>query len=440
MMNEQGHRKRFLDQVCLEVRSKDMHDDIREELSGHLEELIQDRQAQGYPQAESEVWAVAQMGDPRSLGKTLNRVHKPRMNWGLLGAVLFFAALSLVMMLSVDSNPASAMQGWSFFRNQTYYMIIGLILMLGLYFVDFRKLQKLAWPLYIGTLIGIIVLYSGGTTINGVAFLILRVVHFPITLSFLTPFLCIALAGILTGSKESFFASVRYRRWIELLIVAFPLPLLAMFHSLPELISYSLIALTVYVWCTRQWQWALGLASVLVAITAVKAWNTPSFVERFQGAFDPNAHATTSGYMYIQIRDVVRSAGWWGHGFANLPEYLPYPHTDMLPVYLVYCFGWAGGLLLLGMVLWFTARLVKALHLIRDPFGKALVLTLGSTLVIRLLYGLSIMSGKMVLSSIAFPFLSYGGHVIMEFAAVGLLLGIYRRKDMMPTAPFHPIK
>ncbi|OBZ14110.1 hypothetical protein A8L34_09070 [Bacillus sp. FJAT-27264] len=419
MTNEQGHRKLFLDQVCLEVRAKDMHGDIREELSVHLEELIQDRQAQGYLQAESEAWAVAQMGDPRSLGKTLNRVHKPRMNWGLLGAVLFFAAISLVMMLSVDSNPAGEMQGWSFFRNQTYYMIIGLILMLGLYFVDFRKLQKLAWPLYFVTLIGIIALYAGGITINGVAFLILRVVHFPITLSFLTPFLCIALAGILTGSKESFIASVRYRRWIELLIVAFPLPLLAMFHALPELISYSLIALTVYVWCTRQWQWGLALASVLIAITAVKAWNTAS---------------------YIQIRDVVRSAGWWGHGFANLPEYLPYPHTDMLPVYLVYCFGWAGGLLLLGMVLWFTARLVKALHLIRDPFGKALVLTLGSTLVIRLLYGLSIMSGKMVLSSIAFPFLSYGSHVIMEFAAVGLLLGIYRRKDMMPTASLRPIK
>ncbi|MFF2907862.1 FtsW/RodA/SpoVE family cell cycle protein [Paenibacillus sp. NPDC057934] len=440
MMSEQSHRKLFLDQVCLEVRAKDMHDDIREELSGHLEELIQDRQAHGFPQAGSEAWAVAQMGDPQSLGKTLNRVHKPRMNWGLLGTVLFFAALSLVVMLSVDSNPTSAMKGWSFFKSQVYYMTIGLVLMLGLYFVDFRKLQKLAWPLYIVTLIGIIALYSGGTTINGVAFLILRVVHFPITLSFLTPFLCIALAGILTSSRDSFISSVRYRRWIELLIVAVPLLLLAMFHSLPELISYSLVALIVYVWCTRQWQWALGLALVLSVITAVKAWNTASFVERFQGAFDPNAHATTSGYMYTQIRDVVRSAGWWGHGFANSPEHLPYPHSDMLPVYLVNCFGWAGGLLLLGMVLWFTARLVKTLHLIREPFGKALVLTLGSILVIRLLYGLSIVSGKVVLSGIVFPFLSYGGHVIIEFAAVGLLLGIYRRKDMIPMAPIRPIK
>jgi cell division protein FtsW (lipid II flippase) len=440
MMGEQSHLKLFLDQVCLEVRAKAMHADIREELSGHLEELIQERQAQGYPLKESEIWAVAQMGDPKPLGKTFNRVHKLRMNWGLLGAVLFFAAVSLVVMLSVDSNPVSAMQSVSFFKNQIYYIAVGLVLMLGLYFFDFRKLQRLAWPLYIVTLIGIIVLYSSGTTINGVAFLMLRVVHFPITLSFLTPFLCIALAGILTGSTSSFISSMRYRRWMELLIVAIPLPLLAMFHSLPELISYSFIALIVYVWCTRAWQWALGLASVLLAMAAVKAWNTDSFVERLQGAIDPGAHATTNGYAYLQIQEVVKSAGWWGQGFANPPEHLRYLHTDMLAVYLVNCFGWAGGLLLVGLVLWFIARLVKTLHLTRDPFGKALILTLGITLVIRLLYGLSVVSGRMILSSIAFPFLSYGGHVVMEFAAVGLLLGIYRRKDMVPAAPIRPIK
>jgi cell division protein FtsW (lipid II flippase) len=433
MMGEQSHLKLFLDQVCLEVRAKAMHADIREELSSHLEELIQDRQAQGYPLTESEIWAVAQMGDPKPLGKTLNRVHKPRMNWGLLGAVLFFAAVSLVVMLSVDSNPVSAMQSVSFFKNQIYYIAVGLVLMLGFYFFDFRKLQRLAWPLYIVTLAGILPLYAGGSTVNGVEMQILRVMYFPVALNSWTPYLLgIALAGILTGSPDSRIGSTRYRHLLELLVVALPIPLLAMFHSLPELISYSFIALIVYVWCTRAWQWALGLASVLLAMAAVKAWNTDSFVERLQGAIDPGAHATTNGYAYLQIQEVVKSAGWWGQGFANPPEHLRYLHTDMLAVYLVNCFGWAGGLLLVGLVLWFIARLVKTLHLTRDPFGKALILTLGITLVIRLLYGLSVVSGRMILSSIAFPFLSYGGHVVMEFAAVGLLLGIYRRKDMIP--------
>ncbi|NUU62238.1 FtsW/RodA/SpoVE family cell cycle protein [Paenibacillus agri] len=439
MMNEQGHRKLFLDQVCLEVRAKDMHDDIREELSGHLEELIQDRQAQGYPQAESEAWAVAQMGDPRSLGKTLNRVHKPRMNWGLLGVVLIFAALSLIAMLSVDASADDAMRGRNLFQRQSVYVVIGLVVMTGLYFVDFRKLQRLAWPLYLILLNAMIISsITGSSTINGrLQFLSIGIFNLTSWIPYL---LGIALAGILTGERRPRRRSILTQHWLEFVAVLLPIPLLAASHSFPELIIYSFLALIIYIWCTGKWRWALGAGVSLLVLGSMKIWKSEYFQERMISAFQPQAYAKSNGYLYIQVQNTVSSAGWWGQGFGSTMEIPRFIHSDMLPVYLVNCFGWGGGLLLLGMVLWFTARLVKALHLIREPFGKALVLTLGSMLVIRLLYGLSIVSGKMVLSSIAFPFLSYGGHVIIEFAAVGLLLGIYRRKDMIPTAPIGPIK
>ncbi|MFD1907058.1 hypothetical protein ACFSQ7_28255 [Paenibacillus rhizoplanae] len=52
-----------------------------------------------------------------------------------------------------------------------------------------------------------------------------------------------------------------------------------------------------------------------------------------------------------------------------------------------------------------------------------LIIGLGLMISIRLVYGLSILSGRMPLTSIPFPFLSYGQHVLIEFAAVGLLMG-----------------
>lgn len=52
--------------------------------------------------------------------------------------------------------------------------------------------------------------------------------------------------------------------------------------------------------------------------------------------------------------------------------------------------------------------------------------------VLRISYGLAVLSGKMVLTSLPFPFLNYGGHVLIEYAALGLLMGIYRRKDIIP--------
>ncbi|MFC3749653.1 FtsW/RodA/SpoVE family cell cycle protein [Paenibacillus sp. GCM10012306] len=439
MMSEESQRKLFLDQVCREVRAKDMHDDIREELAGHLEELIQDRQAHGYSLAESEAWAVAQMGDAQSLGKTLNRVHKPRMNWGLLGVVLLFAVVSLIAMLSADASADSAMQGRSLFHHQSVYVVIGLVVMTGLYFVDFRKLQKLSWPLYLILLNAMIISsITGGSTINGrLQFISIGIFNLTSWIPYL---LGIALAGILTGERKPKGGSNLTQHWVEFVAVMLPIPLLAAAHSFAELIIYSLLALIIYVWCTGKWRWALGAGGSLLVLGSMKIWRSDYLQDRLIGAFQPQAYAEGNGYLYLQVQNAVSSAGWWGQGFGSTMENTRFIHSDMLPVYLINCFGWAGGLLLLGMVLWFTARLLKTLHLILEPFGRALVLTLGIMLVIRLLYGVSIVSGKMVLSSIAFPFLSYGSHVIIEFAAVGLLLGIYRRKDMIPKAPIRPIK
>jgi cell division protein FtsW (lipid II flippase) len=51
-------------------------------------------------------------------------------------------------------------------------------------------------------------------------------------------------------------------------------------------------------------------------------------------------------------------------------------------------------------------------------------------LAIQLVYGLAMASGKMLKIDLPFPFLSYGGsHLMIEYAVVGLLLGVYRRKS-----------
>lgn len=76
--------------------------------------------------------------------------------------------------------------------------------------------------------------------------------------------------------------------------------------------------------------------------------------------------------------------------------------------------------------------MVSCARAVSDTYGRMLIFALTLMLSIRLLYGLSILSGRMPLISIPFPFLSYGQHVFIEFAAAGLLMGIYRRKDMLP--------
>lgn len=59
----------FLDLVCEQIKAKEIEQKIKEGV--HREEAIQQ--------------AIRQMGDPILLGKQLHKVHKPKMEWDLIG-------------------------------------------------------------------------------------------------------------------------------------------------------------------------------------------------------------------------------------------------------------------------------------------------------------------------------------------------------------------
>ena len=56
MMSEK--QQHFLDKVCSEIKAKETHPEIREELAGHLEDLICERQALGDTKEEASTWAI----------------------------------------------------------------------------------------------------------------------------------------------------------------------------------------------------------------------------------------------------------------------------------------------------------------------------------------------------------------------------------------------
>ncbi len=59
--------------------------------------------------------------------------------------------------------------------------------------------------------------------------------------------------------------------------------------------------------------------------------------------------------------------------------------------------------------------------------GVALILAF------QLVYGVLKLSGHALIIGLPLPFISYGGsHLLIEYGALGLLLGVYRRKDLMP--------
>lgn len=134
------------------------------------------------------------------------------------------------------------------------------------------------------------------------------------------------------------------------------------------------------------------------------------------------------------IADAVSSAGWFGQGFAAPNPGIPYVYSDSIYPYLIYCFGWMFGIVVGMVVLLFLARMWSISNVLHDSYGKNIVTGVIVVLGLRLLLPILMGLGVVPIVSLDLPFISYGGfNHMMDFAIVGLLLSIYRRKNMIPS-------
>ena len=78
----------YLDAVEAQIRWKRARTVAARELETHLEAQQEEFLAEGHPPEEAERLAVEDMGDPVAVGADLDRLHRPRPQWGMLGLTL----------------------------------------------------------------------------------------------------------------------------------------------------------------------------------------------------------------------------------------------------------------------------------------------------------------------------------------------------------------
>lgn len=436
-MMEPGKKRldRYLDEVCEEVKAKGMHDEIREELSGHFADLMMEKQEQGVSEEEAQQYAIAQMGDPQTIGRELHQIHRPRIPWPLLAGVLLLSAISLLGMGAVEAGVTEYRIPDALMLRQSVFIILGIAVMAIMYFINFKQLQRASGWIYGGALLLIATSLSLGPEIVNGSRRYVGILGFTFDLVGYSPYVfVVALAGIWKRPGVLNTAGGRMRQWADLGLLLLPAAIYCIIPSFAELVVYLAVALPLYVWITRRWVEAAVVAVSCVSGVALYIWSQLHLRDRIIDAFYLHDVETGTGYINRLIHGALTSAGWKGQGMEGAGNGLVYAYTDLFPVVLVQSFGWAGGLLLLVLVCWFALRMFAYTRSVSDAYGRALILALALMLSIRLIYGLSILTGRMPLISIPFPFLSYGQHVFIEFAALGLLMGVYRRKDMVPAA------
>ena len=161
----------YLSQVTDQIRCQKVHKAVRAELQAHLEDQAEAYESEGLSADEAMEKAVLEMGDPVETGVSLDRIHRPHMEWStlfLVGVIGIFSVI-LYMFAPFDYNENIQNMSWYGMR-QLVFTIAGYAVMLLVCRLDYSILDRFG-TMAAGIVVALMLLATqSGLTVNGATY------------------------------------------------------------------------------------------------------------------------------------------------------------------------------------------------------------------------------------------------------------------------------
>ena len=96
--------KNFLETICNEIKYKPVIVEISQEIESHIKEIKEDYMDCGMKEQEAEQKAIEQMGNAEEIGKELNKIHKPKLDWKLLTLLVILIGFGTLYIIQSIAN------------------------------------------------------------------------------------------------------------------------------------------------------------------------------------------------------------------------------------------------------------------------------------------------------------------------------------------------
>ncbi|KML30984.1 MULTISPECIES: FtsW/RodA/SpoVE family cell cycle protein [Priestia] len=422
-MSEQ--RNSFLEQVKAQIKSKEAKAFVSAELHHHLNEVKSYWLQKGISDDQAEEKAVHQMGNPVSIGRNLNRIHRPKIDWVTLS---LFAAALLLGFLPLLSQDGMVDNHFSTYK--VVFVILGAMLALVMMFIDYRKLATKGWLFYLlGTLLLLFLTTNFNTFTEGQS--VFKVGPLKIEGLMAIPFFFLAWAG--------FFQSNRFKMWKFLLLF-----LLSLYFFL----QCGLTTLFIYVTLTFTMIWwsklnkkkiaiVLGSGFALVAAWGIIGWMTVAYYQKYRVLSFINPYNSEEYFGLSKVHHLFMDAGWFGkHSFVD--QMIPQADTNFVFLSFTYYYGWLFASILFLVLSLVVVRIVLIAKRIGDSYTKLLLVGVIIIYTVQLVGHVGMIVGFFPMTNMSLPFISYGWMpVLLNAFLIGIVLSIYRRKNLLSTNTLH---
>lgn len=366
------------------------------------------------------------------------RNNKSRL--GQLNNSVVWIVIALTIIGIVNLYSATFVLGQEEGSPTFYYQIIWMLVAWAVAFVvllvDYHQLERFAYPFYILTLLGLIVVLIFGEEISGHQSWI-KMGPFHIQPSeFAKIGYLFALAKYFSTHESH--DGLRFRELIlPFLIVGLPLALVIVEGDLGNALFFVLTfaSIMLFVGIRRTTLTVLTGIFLATVFLAYLFLLSPYQKSRIQTFIQPDLDPKGQGYQIIQSKIAVGSGMMTGRGYLNGTQnkllYLPERHTDFIFPVLAEEWGFIGSmvvvLLYLGLIIAGANIASKA----RDRFG--LFISLGITVLLfwQVIINVGGVLGLLPLTGVTLPILSYGGSsLVTVFFGIGVLLNVRTSRNV----------
>lgn len=350
--------------------------------------------------------------------------------------ILLIAGLSMMLSVSVATAVAGG-DRFVYIRNQGIAAAIGLLLLMAVSRMDYRKLRIPSVVLLGLATLSLLALHVPGVSRSEGG----SASYIPLGPLTFQPSELAKLAVVLAGAH---LLSTRRLRTGEFASFMWPFGAMCLGGGALVVLEGDLGTAVVLTGLTLGLFWLGGMRGrlwgLICGVGAVAAlaltFSSHERTGRVLSFLDPSADPQGSSFQLSQSLVALGRGGWFGVGPGESVQkfqYLPKAHTDMVYAILGEEFGLIGAGLVILLFALFALACWQLARRCSDPMGRYLIAGCGMLVTLQAVVNIGGVTGALPLAGVPLPFMSYGRNsLIVMLVAVGLILSVSRSASPRP--------
>lgn len=350
--------------------------------------------------------------------------------------VLILLGIGLLMLYSASSAQSMYDTGYTvstkYLQKQAICALLGLAVMWVFSHIEPEFWQRMAWPVYVVSIVLLLAVLVAGQSVNGAKRWI-NIAGIQFQPSEIAKFAVIVAFSRLTcdfGSRTGDFRHGVLGFGAALLGILIPL---ALEKHLSAIMLIGMVAVVMMFISGTKSRWLLAGAAAAVVFVLVYITFMGYAGDRVTAWLHPEEDPSDTGYQILQSLYAIGSGGVFGLGLGKSRQkylYLPFQYNDYIFAIVCEELGLVGAVCIIAL---FAALILRGYWIAlqaNSRFSRILAAGLITLIAVQTVLNLCVVTNLLPSTGISLPFFSYGGTALaVNLGQMGIVLSISRQRN-----------